>query len=105
MSRYNRTTFFSTLNGMTTDSQPSNVKDNKSDTLNSTKKRHSSCSFAFSFVVFLGGLGLAGALIVIFALTLAYPNLPDLDSITSYKPKVPLRVFSADNVLLGEFGE
>nr|WP_227544707.1 penicillin-binding protein 1A [Sapientia aquatica] len=48
---------------------------------------------------------LCGVLIVVFALTLAYPNLPDLDSITSYRPKIPLRVFSADNVLLGEFGE
>src|SRR4051812_34627223 len=73
--------------------------------LKSAKKRHPVFKFAIGFVVFLGGLGLTGALIVIFALTLAYPNLPDLDSITSYKPKVPLRIFSADNVLLGEFGE
>lgn len=51
------------------------------------------------------GLGVAGALIIGFALTMAYPNLPELDSITSYKPKMPLRIFSADNVLIGEFGE
>lgn len=36
---------------------------------------------------------------------MAYPNLPDLDAITSYKPKMPLRVFSADNMLIAEFGE
>ncbi|WP_425450882.1 penicillin-binding protein 1A [Undibacterium pigrum] len=36
---------------------------------------------------------------------MAYPNLPELDSITSYRPKMPLRVFSADNMLIGEFGE
>lgn len=40
-----------------------------------------------------------------FALTMAYPNLPELDSITSYRPKMPLRVFSADNMLIAEFGE
>ncbi|MBC3870463.1 penicillin-binding protein 1A [Undibacterium oligocarboniphilum] len=53
----------------------------------------------------IAGLGLAVALIIGFALTMAYPNLPELDSITSYKPKMPLRIFSADHVLLGEFGE
>ncbi|MBC3810366.1 penicillin-binding protein 1A [Undibacterium aquatile] len=51
------------------------------------------------------GLGVALALVIGFALTMAYPNLPELDSITSYKPKMPLRIFSADNVLIGEFGE
>ena len=36
---------------------------------------------------------------------MAYPKLPPLDSLTDYRPKIPLRIFSADNVLLGEFGE
>lgn len=90
---------------MTKDSHMDGSKNNSTDSLNSAKKRHPTFKFAIRFVVFLGALGLAGALVVVFALTLAYPNLPDLDSITSYKPKVPLRVFSADNVLLGEFGE
>jgi len=53
----------------------------------------------------LCGLVVAGVLIVGFALTMAYPNLPELDSITSYRPKMPLRVFSADNMLISEFGE
>ncbi len=53
----------------------------------------------------LFGLVVAGVLIIGFALTMAYPNLPELDSITSYKPKMPLRVFSADNMLIAEFGE
>ncbi|MFZ6746894.1 penicillin-binding protein 1A [Undibacterium sp. JH2W] len=53
----------------------------------------------------LFGLVVAGVLIVGFALTMAYPNLPELDLITSYRPKMPLRVFSADNMLIGEFGE
>ena len=53
----------------------------------------------------IAGLILIGALIVGFTLIMAYPNLPALDSLTDYRPKVPLRIFSADNVLLGEFGE
>jgi len=90
---------------MTTESKTSNTRPKSSDSLNSQKKRHPATRIALQFVVFLLGLGLIGLLIVVFALTLAYPNLPDLDSITSYRPKIPLRVFSADNVLLGEFGE
>ncbi|WP_353152195.1 penicillin-binding protein 1A [Herminiimonas fonticola] len=57
------------------------------------------------FVGLLFGLGVIGALILFFALAMAYPNLPALDSLTDYRPKIPLRIFSADNVLIGEFGE
>jgi penicillin-binding protein 1A len=55
-------------------------------------------------IVFVG-LVLATMLIIGFTLALAYPKLPPLDSLTDYRPKIPLRIFSADNVLLGEFGE
>ena len=51
------------------------------------------------------GLCVVGALVLAFMLAMAYPNLPALDSLTDYRPKIPLRIFSADNVLLGEFGE
>jgi penicillin-binding protein 1A len=51
------------------------------------------------------GLALVGALLLGLALALAYPNLPDLAAVTDYRPKIPLRVYTADNVLIGEFGE
>ena len=51
------------------------------------------------------GIIASGVLFIVFALTMAYPNLPELDAITSYRPKMPLRVFSADNMLIAEFGE
>jgi penicillin-binding protein 1A len=60
---------------------------------------------------FLGGIGLALAGIaglVIFlavALAVAYPNLPDVSALSDYRPKQPLRVFTADGVIIGEFGE
>ena len=38
-------------------------------------------------------------------LVLTYPNLPSLEILTDYRPKVPLRVFTADGYLIGEFGE
>jgi penicillin-binding protein 1A len=39
------------------------------------------------------------------ALAVAYPNLPDTASLTDYRPKLPMRIYSADGLLLGEFGE
>jgi penicillin-binding protein 1A len=39
------------------------------------------------------------------ALAVAYPNLPDISDLSDYRPKLPLRVYSADGVLIGEFGE
>jgi penicillin-binding protein 1A len=54
--------------------------------------------------LFVGFLVIA-VLLVCFTLAMIYPNLPDLDSLTDYRPKIPLRIFSADNVLIGEFGE
>jgi penicillin-binding protein 1A len=48
---------------------------------------------------------LAVGLVVAVALSVAYPNLPEVGSLSDYRPKLPLRVYSADGVLLGEFGE
>ncbi|MGN8004852.1 penicillin-binding protein 1A [Acidovorax delafieldii] len=48
-------------------------------------------------------LGLA--LTIAVALSVAYPNLPDISDLADYRPKLPLRVYSAEGALLGEFGE
>ncbi len=65
--------------------------------------------WALKAFLWLAGLGLAGALSVLIlvglALSVAYPNLPDISDISDYRPKLPLRVFSAEGDLLGEFGE
>ena len=47
----------------------------------------------------------AVALIVAFAVAWAYPGLPSINALTDYQPKVPLRVFSSEGLLIGEFGE
>src|SRR3954462_6304861 len=51
--------------------------------------------------------GLLAAALLLFALlvVLAYPNLPELNALTAYQPKVPLRIYTAEGVLIGEFGE
>jgi penicillin-binding protein 1A len=56
-------------------------------------------------VALLATLALLVAILVGIALAVAYPNLPSISSLTEYRPKLPLKVFSADGVLLGEFGE
>jgi len=60
---------------------------------------------ALSLLIALGSLVLIGVLLAGFILMMAYPSLPDIDALATYQPKMPLRVFSADNVLIGEFGE
>jgi penicillin-binding protein 1A len=44
-------------------------------------------------------------MIIALALAVAFPKLPDISDLSDYRPKLPLRVFSAEGDLLGEFGE
>lgn len=57
----------------------------------------------------LTGVGLAaavsGASLFMIVFSVVYSQLPPIDSLTEYKPKVPLRVWSADGTLIGEYGE
>ena len=59
----------------------------------------------FRLVGLIGGLSIISGLVVVFALVVAYANLPELDALTDYRPKIPLRIYSSDNILIGEFGE
>ena len=56
-------------------------------------------------VLFLFGLVAMAVAMVAVVLILTYPNLPSLEILTDYRPKVPLRVYTADGYLIGEFGE
>ena len=47
----------------------------------------------------------ATALLLAFAAAIIWPTLPSLEILTDYRPKVPLRVYSAEGKLIGEFGE
>jgi penicillin-binding protein 1A len=53
---------------------------------------------AVSLVLVAAGVG---ALTVV----LLWPNLPSLEVLTDYRPKIPLRIYSAEGELIGEFGE
>ena len=54
--------------------------------------------------VFLSALGLIGVLLAGFAALVIYSNLPSLDTLTDYRPKIPLRIYSDEGLLIGEFG-
>lgn len=65
--------------------------------------------FLIGLSLWVGGLALAGVVAVVtiagVALAVAYPNLPDITDLSDYRPKLPMRVYSSEGVLLGEFGE
>src|SRR5574343_296688 len=53
----------------------------------------------------LAGLLLLGVAIAALAISMAWPTLPSLEALTDYHPKIPLRVYTADGALIGEYGE
>jgi penicillin-binding protein 1A len=62
--------------------------------------KFSAWTFGVAFALIAAAVTVAGV-----ALAVAYPNLPDIGDLSDYRPKLPLRVYSADGVLIGEFGE
>jgi membrane peptidoglycan carboxypeptidase len=58
----------------------------------------------YPLVVILGLAAMAVAMAAV-VLSMTYPNLPSLEILTDYRPKMPLRVYTADGYLIGEFGE
>ena len=56
-------------------------------------------------IIVLLGLVAMGVAIALIILVLAYPKLPSLEVLTDYRPKIPLRIYTADGHLIGEFGE
>ncbi len=60
----------------------------------------------FTWIVGIGLAGIASVFIIVaITMAIAYPNLPDISDLEDYRPKLPLRIFSAEGDLLGEFGE
>jgi penicillin-binding protein 1A len=85
--------------------QPSSEKKTASDSHSSKKPMHWLLKAFFWF----SGLILAGVtcvlIVLAIALAVAFPNLPDISELSDYRPKLPLRIFSAEGILIGEFGE
>jgi penicillin-binding protein 1A len=50
-------------------------------------------------------LVLVSAGVAALTVVLLWPSLPSLEVLTDYRPKIPLRVYSAEGELIGEYGE
>ncbi len=61
--------------------------------------------WALYILLLTGGAILSVAALAGIAFILAYPQLPSLEVLTDYQPKIPLRIYSSDGHLIGEFGE
>jgi len=75
----------------------------------STPQPRSTRQTVVRLLTWAAGLAVAGGLslllVIAVALSVAYPNLPDISDLSTYRPKLPMRVFAADGALIGEFGE
>ena len=61
---------------------------------------------SLSWLIGLAATGVATVVVLVaIALAVAYPNLPEIGGLLDYRPKLPMRVFSSDGVMLGEYGE
>lgn len=67
-----------------------------------TGRRH---GLMFWLVTLFGGGALFCVLMIGIIVAVIYPQLPSMDRLTDYRPKMPLRVYTSDNVLIGEFGD
>ena len=75
----------------------------------SAKGRAGASAVLMRGILWGSGILLAGFLcllmVVAIALAVAFPNLPDISDLSNYRPILPLRVFSSEGLLIGEFGE
>ena len=71
--------------------------------------RGQQASSGWRWLKWLLGATVAGVLALLLtagiALALAFPKLPDVAALADYRPKLPLRVLSADGETMAEFGE
>ena len=90
---------------------PPNQKPPSSSAAGSTPNTNRSGLLRWFFLAVAWAVGLVAAgaaalaLVIAVALAMAYPNLPDVSELADYRPKLPLRVYSAEGALIGEFGE
>ena len=94
---------------MTFKTPPADTSGSNSRPQAESKPRSVWLQWLFKSLAWAAGLTAAGlvalVMVVGMAMAVAYPNLPDISDLSDYRPKLPMRVYSADGVLIGEFGE
>jgi penicillin-binding protein 1A len=89
---------------MTNDKKPIANKMIKKKSLIKPKSSAKKASFLIKLLVPLFGMGVVSVAIFGVVVAVTYPKLPSMDELRNYQPKLPLEVYSADKVLLGQFG-
>ncbi len=79
-----------------------NNQPESNDPLQNNNKRH---GILFWIMTLFGGGLLLAVLLIGLTIAVVYPQLPSMERLTDYHPKMPLRVYTSDNVLIGEFGD
>lgn len=69
------------------------------------KNQNRLLSHIMKVIVFIIGLMFCVAFLIFIAITITWSKLPNLNAMIDYKPRIPLRIYTSDNILLGEFGE
>lgn len=87
----------------------SNPNESLPDNAGMKSSRSADIHWLLRIIMWVGGSALAAMaslmMMVAIALAVAFPNLPDVSDLSQYRPKLPMRVFSAEGELIGEFGE
>ena len=68
-------------------------------------KQTAKTSLWLKLLLLLIGCGVAVGGLAVVVVAVSYPKLPSMDELHNYQPKLPLQVYSADGVLLGQFGQ
>ncbi len=88
---------------------PATPDPSSSPATNRTAPRSAWVRVAGRVIVWAFGLAVASVVSVLvlagIAVAVAYPNVPEISGLADYRPKLPMRIYAADGVLLGEFGE
>ena len=62
-------------------------------------------NFITTVLGLLFGLFLFAVGLLTVAVMVTYPKLPALDAVKHYQPKEPLTIYSADNIIIGTYGD
>lgn len=74
------------------------------------KRKQKSTAFSFKrfllkCLVLLIGLGVCAACFLAATVVPVWQSLPSLSAMTDYRPRLPLRIYTADRILLAEYGD
>lgn len=69
-----------------------------------SKSQNSHRKIVYSTILLILSLFLLIIGMVLIAIVFTFPRLPSLQRVTHYEPSLPMKVYSRDNVLIGEYG-